>query len=1275
MAGYETVVFRTEGLHRLLDGLRTSGIGAQHFPWPPAADPDRSPYRGWQPFDAVDAAVYFGRDAQIVRGMDLLRGMRTAGKPSVFAILGPSGTGKSSFMRAGLLPRLARDDREFVVLDIVRPERAALTGAHGLAVAIHGTRARLGLGGRALGDLKTALPHDVELVRDCLREIARAAHTRLLDTGEALPTLVLPIDQAEELFGADAGVEGDQLLHLLAQLLADPAAPLIIVLTIRTDRYELFQTASPVAEVETLVFDHLKPLPRTRFRELITGPAARATAAGRRLTIEPALLDELVADCTDGADTLPLLALTLSRLHHDYGEDGVLRLDEYTAMGEMARVVRTEIDALLAADPDQRREQLGILRSAFIPWLATVNPENDYPLRRIARWNDLPAESHALIDRFVDARLMVKDHRDGETVVEVAVESLLRQWDELAAWLREEADALKDADALEQSALSWEHNGCDDAWLVEGTRLVEAETLSTKPGFRERLESVRPYLVASRARENERADVEKRRQREELRAAKEQQETAEALAAASAQAEWEAQQYANGIRQRSRLLLVLATLSVVIMLVAAGAFVVARKNKDAADERARDAVALQLVAQSKAILSGNQDGGDALAFQLVLAALKLSEQEQVRAAAVDILYENRGLQWVTSVNSLSSVSFDTDGSRVSFADSSGILKTLDTATGEFREAPAAQLQDSISTLSPDATRAAVVRNLDRESEIQVVDPISGRLVTALAVDGAVIKVAFSSDGSRLVATYGGDTVQVWDARSGVTVGGPWPSDFQETTYNLAISSDGRRVAWGQTHLQVWDVDAGRRFDGLFGARAQSEDSTAHIAWSLAFSSDGHKIVVGSIDGGVEVWDIETAQLAAAPVYSGLGSMVTAVALSPDGRRFVAGDSSGALQVWDLERMVRLGAAIMPATEPMAVHFTPDSEDVVVVGSNGTVRRLDPEAGTLPRPFSQLSTSYRNSGLSSDGSRMITCYDGDELQVWDVRAGRKVGSLPDREACTPQRGSAFRWDGRKFMFVTAAGNVRVWDVDSGQTVSGQLPFPLDDYADLAFGAEGDPILMSIIGPTAQIWNPMTGDPVTAPMRASSDELLGPVFSADGRWVALQSVDNSVVVWDTKTGQAEGRPMKLESQANLLKFSPDGTKMVSNNQGTVSVWDISSGRTVADITTGHLSVIALLTFSQDGRYIASADARGALRIWHADSGAYVGGSTTTGTSVDALEYTPGVGFIALYDRAIRTWPLYDDVEAPLCDKLRSNMREKDWETWVGTGEPVKLCDGLP
>ena len=334
---------------------------------------------------------------------------------------------------------------------------------------------------------------------------------------------------------------------------------MIVAVTIRADRYEPLQIAPELAGVHSAVFDELKPMPPAGYSEVITGPARRATAAGRRLVVEPALVERLLTEAAEGADALPLLALTLERLYRDFGDDGDLTVAEYESMGGMAQVVQTEVDKLLdddrgAAGPTRQ------LHDAFIPWLATINPDNDQPMRRLARWDDLPAASRPLIQAMVEKRLLVKDTRDGQTVVEVALESLLRQWRELAAWLRDEAQDLKDADSLERAAADWQASGRNESWLLEGARLADAETLAAKPGFRDRLDSTRDFLHASRTRENHRVEAEQQRQEAELEAA---------------------QQHAAAMRKRSRILItVLAVTAIVaVMAVILGVQANTRENR------------------------------------------------------------------------------------------------------------------------------------------------------------------------------------------------------------------------------------------------------------------------------------------------------------------------------------------------------------------------------------------------------------------------------------------------------------------------------------------------------------------------------------------------------------------------------------------------------------------------------------------------------------------------------------------------------------------------
>jgi hypothetical protein len=662
--GGEPVVFDSAGLQRLLNGLRALGIGAEHFPWPPPDDPDRAPYRGWAPLEEVDAAVFFGRDAQILRGLDALHGMRSTGVESLFVILGPSGAGKSSFLRAGLLPRLRRDDRRFLLMPIVRPERAVLTGERGLAHAIHRLRSDLGLLGPMLGEIKNAChPEHVEQIRSWLEEARQVVRERLLDVvaEQPAPTLVLPVDQAEELFNADAGDEAPRFLELLASLVQHEAGvtpAMIVAVTIRADRYEPLQIAPELTGVDSGVFDQLKPMPSAGHSEVITGPARRASAEGQRLTVEPALVERLLGDADASADALPLLALTLERLYHDFGNDGDLTLAEYESMGGMAQVVQTEIETVLGTDP-QRQAHLDMLHDAFIPWLATINPGNDQPMRRVARWADLPEPSRPLIDALVARRLMVKDIRNDEVVLEVALESLLRQWDDLDGWLRDERKNLKTADDIERNAADWKAHDNDRTWLLTGSRLIDAEKLANTAGFRDRLAKAHDYLAACRDAENlkvaaeeefrqaqlrradERArnaelqalraekarrEADERQRQAEVQAAREREEAAAALVAAQQRATLEAQQHAEVLRNRARVLRAALFLVVIVAVVAVGAFVQALQARRQADISAREATAYRLTTEAALTLSNSRPGTDVQAIQKLLAAQAIGGQ-------------------------------------------------------------------------------------------------------------------------------------------------------------------------------------------------------------------------------------------------------------------------------------------------------------------------------------------------------------------------------------------------------------------------------------------------------------------------------------------------------------------------------------------------------------------------------------------------------------------------------------------------------------------------
>ena len=202
------------------------------IPWPPEDDRQRAPYRGLKPLEAVDAGIFFGRAAPIAEAVERLRTLRVTAATRLMVILGASGAGKSSFLRAGLLPQLARDSRNFLPLPVIRPERSALYGENGLLGAIEAALPK-----HTRGEIRAAIRGGVVEVRLLLAELSKTSAAGIRARGESAmpPALVIAIDQAEELFRVEGAEESAALLALIRDLTAEGEPTVIAIFAICSD--------------------------------------------------------------------------------------------------------------------------------------------------------------------------------------------------------------------------------------------------------------------------------------------------------------------------------------------------------------------------------------------------------------------------------------------------------------------------------------------------------------------------------------------------------------------------------------------------------------------------------------------------------------------------------------------------------------------------------------------------------------------------------------------------------------------------------------------------------------------------------------------------------------------------------------------------------------------------------------------------------------------------------------------------------------------------------
>ena len=489
------------GREKLRATLARLGFVEDFFPYVDG----RSPYPGLSAFEAADAAVFFGRSGQIKEVLNLLNANRQKGGAHVLTILGASGSGKTSFLRAGLWPRIQRDPNLFYV-PIFSP--GALGGGTNnlLLNALHSAVAIRPEMGDALKEIvrleRTSDEVQIEAVEMLLIQVA----DHLKADGDEPVSVVFAIDQAEELLRAGREQRLDFLSRCVAHLIDRNGAALTLILSLRSGDYEDLQKHSVLGRYAGNVYA-LWPIPVTSFRTIIEGPALVAN-----IQLEPQLTDDMLADIGVGnvADSLPLVAFVLRELYERYGRQS-RRLEKahYEAMGlgnlsPLESAVRRRAEETIHGASEA---ELVALRAAFTSGLVRFDEEHGAFLRRDARLGDLPIEAHRLLDQLVDGRLLVKRAEADGVHVEVAHESLFHVWPQLAAWLDADRDMFINLQGMRRAASEWEASGRTEGWLTHrGFRLAEAEAAAHRGDVAQRLSPTEwAYLEAARAREESEA--------------------------------------------------------------------------------------------------------------------------------------------------------------------------------------------------------------------------------------------------------------------------------------------------------------------------------------------------------------------------------------------------------------------------------------------------------------------------------------------------------------------------------------------------------------------------------------------------------------------------------------------------------------------------------------------------------------------------------------------------------------------------------------------------
>jgi WD40 repeat protein len=1227
------VAYSQSGLLRLKRGLEKAGLDPKFFAWPPENEPDRAPYRGLKPHEAADAGVFFGRDAPIVEAIDRLRGLRAGAPPRLMAILGASGAGKSSFLRAGLLPRLKRDDTQFIPLPVVRPERAALMGESGFVSALATI-----LPAHAPADLREATQAGAGALRPLLTEIVQAAMAQRIagDETERPPAFVVAIDQAEELFRAEGREESAALLALLADLVADDPA-VIVIFTIRSDSYDALQNAKALEGLRQIAFS-LSPMPRGAYQEVIEGPARRVEEAGGKLTIEPALTQRLLVDVEKGAgDALPLLAFTLEQLYRGYRPTGALRLIHYEKSGGLKGAIDAAVERALAradADPripGDREARLALLRRGLIPWLAGIDPDSKTPRRNIARRSDIPPEAAPLIDLLAEERLLSRDTRvthdpktgeeTQEKTIEPTHEALLRQWGLLAGWLAEDLGRLTTLEGVKRAARDWDANARVDSWLAhQGERLADAQALDSRPDIAARLDPTdRTYLASCRAREETaRAEAEQRRRERE-------EEQARKLADARKIA------FRTGVGAVAALLFAimagaLAYYGVSEKTLADQKAAEAVREKNAADAAANEATAQKALADQQteeALTQKNKADAatkDALA-QRARADSAAAEAIRNESVALTALAATEATRHPVNAAKLALAAWPRDSSDTA-PKLDETLDLLGQVVPQLRERVRIPSGGTVASFSPDGTRIVTAPD---HATARIWDAADGHEIATLkGHDGDVTFAAFSPDGKHVVTTSKDNTARIWDAATGDEIAKLKGHD--DVVTSATFSRDGGRLvtASDDNSARIWDAATGAPITILKG---HGDEVT-----SAAFSPDGGRVVTASGDMTARIWDAADGRAIA--TLKGHGGPVASAAFGPNGAQVVTASADMTARIWDAadgHKIVTLKGHSGPL---VSAAFSPDGGQVITASDDRTARIWDAADGHEIATLKGHDGPVTSAAFSFDGKWAVTASGDNTARIWDAATGREIARLKGHDGMVFS--AAFNNDATRVATVSNDDSTtRVWDASLGRSIA-TLEGHDATVSSAAFSPDGTHVVTASDDKTARLWDAATGRAVgtlvghDGPVRSAA-------FNDDGTRVVTASDDKTARLWDAAAGRAVGTLVGHDGSVRSAAFNHAGTRIVTASEdNTARLWDAAAGRPVATLV-GHDGQVWSAAFSPDGTRVVTASADKTARVWDATTGLMI--ATLKGHSekvASAAFSADGKRVVtASYDNTARIW----------------------------------------
>jgi len=1120
------------------------------------------PYKGLLHFDEIDAEWFFGREALTAQLVNHLHHQIETGQ-RFLAIVGASGSGKSSVARAGIVPSL-----RWQAPSASWPVTVSTPTAHPLEALAHslGTESKKASTWRKLAAEMQTDPNTLAQVLERSANAAGARHALLI------------VDQFEEIFTlCQDEIERigyiNNLLH--AALLPDGKGVILIVL--RADFYAHCARFENLRQALAQHQEFIGPMSNEDLRRAIEEPARRG-----HWDFEPGLVDLLLHDV--GAEpgrvpepgALPLLEhALLTTWQRRRGR--TLTLSGYTASGGVGGAIAETAESVFydQLEPAQRL----IARQIFLRLTELGGDPTSSGTRRRVTFDELISRPEdrqmvqEVLQTLADSRLITTDQDSAE----VAHEALIREWPTLRTWLEEDRERLRLHRRLANAAQEWELLGRDPEGLYRGARLAQSlEWSALHSGELNSLE--RAFLDASAAQAEDEALEREAQRLRELDAARQLAETEHAHA--------ETQARSNQHLRRQAFFLVLALVAAGTLAVIAIVF----------GQRAVQAGKLSFSRELAAAAVNNLDIDPERSTLLALHALDQADTLEARNALHQSIPELHLLQRMPAhEDGAVDVTFSPDGARLASIGEDRSAKIWDAASGELLltlQSTADEPSASVA-FSPDGNTLAAayttrVELWDLNTARQIATLEGQSVGSDMGYNLNVGQVAFSGDGNYLAVANMDGTSKVWDLASQsvlLTLAG---ESLPPKALVYCLEDTRLATAGDEGIVTIWDAATGENLFTL---------ALGGIIHALSASRDGTLLAAASEDGAVKVWDCQSGdELSHLPRSVGMYDL----AFLADGSLATAGQD-GVTRVWEALSGQLLLSLPGHASTVIGVAGNPDGTRIATSGYDSTLRIWDALPGREVWTIPAHQGIAWDAEYSPDGKTIASASVDGSVKVWDATTGDLRSSLtPSRDTMMGFSSMAFSPDASRIAAGSLNGDIQVWDTLTEEP-AGILSGHTNMVVDLAFSPDGRRLASASWDGTAKTWDLSSLDEVTTfKGHTQPAGVMSIAFSPDGEILYSGADDNYVRAWEADTGVQLRSFSADDKDVYAVAVHPDGKLLAMADQdGTITLWNISTGEKVHRFF-GHAGLVFRLAFNQDGSRLASASFDRLAKVWDTSTG---------------------------------------------------------------------------